>query len=125
MYPEMEGTTALEPGLEASIERIVDDSLVTRHVGGGGVFGTPFMILLMEQASHQAVAPHLGPEETTVGYEVHVRHLAPTLPGATVVARSVVREVNGNKLVFEVTCHEGDKLVGTGMHKRAVVPAHA
>ncbi len=121
----MDSTTALRPGLEASIERVVDDTLITRHVGGQGVFGTPHMILLMEQASHQAVAPHLAPDQTTVGYEVHVRHLAPTLPGRTVVARSVVSEVNGNKLLFEVTCHEGDKLVGSGTHKRAVVAAHA
>lgn len=121
----MSTASAIRPGLEASVERVVDETLVTRHVGGEGVFGTPHMILLMEQASHQAVAPHLAAGQTTVGYEVHVRHLAPTMPGQKVTARSVVTEVNGNKLRFEVTCHEGDKLVGSGTHKRAVVSAHA
>jgi predicted thioesterase len=36
---------------------------------------------------------------------------------------SVLKEVNGNKLLFDVNCHDGDRLVGTGTHKRAVVPA--
>jgi fluoroacetyl-CoA thioesterase len=123
MYRVREAASGIQPGLEASLERVVDESLVTRHVGGEGVFGTPFMILLMEQAAHSAAAPHLTQEQTTVGYEVHVRHLAPTLPGHTVVARAVLREVDENKLLFDVTCHEGDKLVGTGTHRRAIVPA--
>jgi len=34
-----------------------------------------------------------------------------------------VAEVKGNKLKFQVECHEGDTLLGDGIHKRAVVPA--
>jgi predicted thioesterase len=125
MYRVDRAASEIRPGLEAKLERVVDESLVTRHVGGEGVFGTPFMILLMENASHSAVAPLLPPDQTTVGYEVHVRHLAPTLPGRSVVARAVLKEVNENKLLFDVTCHEGDKLVGTGTHRRAIVAARA
>lgn len=119
----MDSAQAIAPGLEGSVERVVDETLVTRHVGGDGVFGTPHMILLMEQASHAAVEPHLDPAQTTVGYEVCVRHLAPTLPGQTVVARAVLKEVSGNKLLFDVTCQEGEKLVGSGTHRRAIVGA--
>jgi predicted thioesterase len=32
--------------------------------------------------------------------------------------------VKGNKLMFDVECHEGDRLLGSGIHKRAVVPAN-
>ena len=32
---------AVQPGLEARIERLIDESLVTRHVGGAGLFATP------------------------------------------------------------------------------------
>ncbi len=113
----------LKPGLEGRLERVVDESLVTTHVGGRGVFGTPMMILLMEQASHDAVDEVLPDGFTTVGYEVHVRHLAPTALGETVVATSRLKEVNGNRLLFEVECHHGEELVGTGTHKRAIVPA--
>src|SRR5438132_857522 len=47
------------------------------HVGGKGVFATPAMIGLMEGASHKVVEELLAEGQTTVGYEVHVRHLAP------------------------------------------------
>jgi predicted thioesterase len=31
--------------------------------------------------------------------------------------------VKGNKLLFEVECHHGDTLLGSGIHKRAIVAA--
>jgi fluoroacetyl-CoA thioesterase len=114
---------ALQAGLKGRTERVIDEALLTRHVGGQGVFATPAMILLMENTAHGSVAPQLGPDQTTVGYEVCVKHLGPSRPGATVVVTSLLKEVNGNKLLFEVECHDGDRLVGTGTHKRAVVPA--
>ena len=39
----------LQPGLEAEITAVVDDSLVVKHTGGDGVFSTPSMISLMER----------------------------------------------------------------------------
>jgi len=114
----------VQPGLQHTLERVVDERLITMHVGGKGVFATPAMIGLMEGASHKAVEDHLPAGQTTVGYEVHVRHLAPAPPGSTITVTSVLTEVNGNKLTFEVSCSLGDKLIGTGTHKRAVVPAN-
>ena len=106
------------------MERVVDERLITTHVGGKGVFATPAMIGLMEGASHKAVEDLLPEGQTTVGYEVHVRHLAPAPPGSTVVVVGRLTEVNGNKLRFEVTCYLGETLIGTGTHKRAIVPAN-
>ena len=105
------------------MERVVDERLITTHVGGKGVFATPAMIGLMEGASHKAVEDLLPEGQTTVGYEVHVRHPAPAPPGSTVVVIARLTEVSGNKLRFDVSCHLGDKLIGTGVHKRAIVPA--
>jgi len=94
------------------------------HVGGRGVFATPAMIGLMEWASHLALEGRLPDGHTTVGYEVHVRHLAPAPPGSSIVVTSRLAEVNGNKLTFEVSCRLGETLIGTGTHKRAIVPAN-
>jgi fluoroacetyl-CoA thioesterase len=113
----------IRPGLEGRVERVVEGDLITRHVGGQGIFATPAMIGLMEWASHKALDGLLPENETTVGYEVHVRHLAPARPGTTVVATSRLTEVKGNKLYFDVECREGEKLLGSGTHKRAIVPA--
>ena len=102
---------------------MVDERLITRHVGGNGVFATPAMIGLMEGAAHKAVDRLVPEGQTTVGYEVHVRHLAPAAPGSTVVVTARLTEVKGNRLYFDVFCHLGDKLIGSGTHKRAIVPA--
>ena len=120
----MDTTSGVTPGLEGRIERVVDDRLITMHVGGKGIFATPAMIGLMEGASHKAVEAELPDGHTTVGYEVHVRHLAPAPPGSTVVVTSTLKEVNGNKLLFNVQCELDGKVIGTGTHKRAIVPAN-
>ncbi len=119
----METVESIRPGLEGRLERVVDGELLTHHVGGRGTFATPAMIGLMEITCHRSIEPMLPEGHTSVGYEVHVRHLAPTEPGRTIVVTTRVVEVRGNKLQFEVECREGDKLLGSGIHKRAIVPA--
>jgi fluoroacetyl-CoA thioesterase len=123
IYP-VDASFRIEPGLEARLERVVEGPLITRHVGGGGIFSTPAMIGLMEAASHEAVESALPAGQTTVGYEVHVRHLAMAAPGTTVVVSSVLTAVKGNKLYFDVECRRGEQVVGAGIHKRAIVPAN-
>jgi predicted thioesterase len=113
----------IKPGLEGRLERVVDGELITHHVGGRGTFATPAMIGLMEITSHRSLESLLPKGHTTVGYEVHVRHVAPTAPGTTIVVSTRLTEVKGNKLYFDVACHQGDVLVGSGIHKRAIVPA--
>jgi predicted thioesterase len=119
----VESLAAIQPGIEGRVERTIDEELITRHVGGAGVFATPAMISLMEITSHRSVEPHLPEGHTTVGYEVHVRHLAPAEPGSRVVVTTVLKEVKGNRLVFEVGCLQGETIIGQGTHKRAIVPA--
>ena len=113
----------IRPGLEGRLERVVEGDLITTHVGGEGTFSTPAMIGLMEITSQRSLDGLLPEGHTTVGYEVHVRHLAPAPPGSTIVVTSRLTEVKGNKLYFDVECRQGDKVLGSGTHKRAIVPA--
>ena len=113
----------IKPGIEGRLERVVEGDLLTHHVGGEGTFATPAMIALMEITCHRSIERLLPEYHTTVGYEVHVRHLAPTARGRTIVVSTRLKEVKGNKLYFDVFCHEGETLLGSGVHKRAIVPA--
>ena len=115
-----DGVTA---GLEAKTERVIDSSLMTRHVGGPGLFATPSMILLMENTAHHSVEARLPEGYTTVGYEVCVRHLAPANEGDTITVSSRLKEVDRNRLLFDVECRKDEVLVGIGTHRRAIVPA--
>src|SRR5207244_5047296 len=101
----------IRPGLEGRLERVVEGDLLTRHVGGKGTFSTPAMIGLMEITCHRSIEPLLPEGHTSVGYEVHVRHLAPTTRGSTIGVTTRVAEVKGNRLHFEVECHDGDRLL--------------
>jgi fluoroacetyl-CoA thioesterase len=85
------------------------------------VFATGFMIVLMEWACTQLMAPHLDAGEGSLGTHVDVSHLAATLPGQTVKVDVEVTEVKGRKLVFKVRAHDGIDLIGVGRHERVVV----
>jgi fluoroacetyl-CoA thioesterase len=111
----------LTPGLAAEIETVVDDKLVVRHMGGEGVLSTPSMIGLMERAAIQAVQPHLPDGQTSVGFEVNVKHFGATPKGQKVKVRAELLEVDGRKLRFKVEAHDQDKKVGDGTHRRAII----
>jgi fluoroacetyl-CoA thioesterase len=113
----------LQPGLTFELRREVRPDMSARHLGSGdvGVLATPAMVAMMEGASMRSVQPHLGEGQTTVGYIVNIRHLAPTLIGAEVVATARLQSVDGRKLKFRVEVHEGDKLVGEGEHVRVII----
>ena len=115
----------VQPGLEGRIERVIDASLLTAHVGGAGLFATPSMIQLMELASHAAVEPRLPEGHTTVGYEICVRHVAPANQGDAIVVTARLDEVKGNRLHFTVQCSkvEDEQLIGSGTHRRAIIPS--
>lgn len=81
---EIMPTDRLVPGLKAEIVTTVDDRLVVKHMGGGGVLSTPSMIGLMERAAIEAVQAHLPEGHTTVGFEIHVKHFGATPKGKNV-----------------------------------------
>ena len=85
------------------------------------MFATPALVALMEHAAMLCVAPHLPEGSTTVGSLIHTSHLKPSALGTSVEATAELTEVDGRKLTFHVSAHEGDKLVGEGTHVRFIV----
>jgi fluoroacetyl-CoA thioesterase len=85
------------------------------------VFATGFMIVLMEWTCTQLLSEHLGDGEGSLGTHVDVSHLAATPPGMTVKVDVEVSKVQGRKIVFNVSAHDGLDLIGEGRHERVVV----
>lgn len=106
------------PGITGEKQTTVDASNVAGHVDR---FSTPSMISLMEQAATDAIAPYLAEGYISVGFEVHVRHLAPSDIGATIIAQAEVLEVSRNRVTFQVAAYDGDRKIGEGTHQRAVI----
>jgi fluoroacetyl-CoA thioesterase len=111
----------LTPGLTGTIETVVDEALVVKHMGGEGVLSTPSMIMLMERAGIEAVQAHLPEGQTTVGFEVNVKHFGATPKGQKVRVTAELLEVDGRKLRFKVEALDQDKKVGEGTHRRAII----
>ena len=85
------------------------------------VFATGFMIVLMEWTCTQLLAQYLDAGEGSLGTHVDVSHLAATPPGMTVKVDVEVLDVQGRKIVFKVSAHDGMDLIGEGRHERVVV----
>jgi fluoroacetyl-CoA thioesterase len=85
------------------------------------VLATPVMIMIMENAALNAVRGYLDPDESAVGTEISIRHLAATPVGHQVRAAAKVTSVEGRRICFEVTARDEAEEVGRGTHERMVV----
>lgn len=86
------------------------------------VFATGFMVGLLEWCCLELVKPYLDwPREQTVGTHVDVSHTAATPPGLTVTVRARLTEVDGRRLVFSVSAHDGVETITSGRHERFVI----
>ncbi len=113
----------MEKGLTHTSRTVVNVEHCASTMGSGElpVFATPALIALMENAAMLAVSSELQPGYTTVGGEINVQHLKPTMPGAEVTATAVLRDVEGRKLIFDVTAQDADGCIGRGSHVRFIV----
>jgi len=115
--------TALNVGLSGEKQIEVTLAVSATHMGSGsmGVFATPAMVGLIERTAMDLVQPALAENETTVGVEVHVRHLAATPLGMHVRARVELVAVEGRFLTFQAEVFDDKEKVGEGTHKRAII----
>ena len=113
----------MEAGIKNEKSIVVTDEVTASKVGSGllPVYATPSMIALMEGTCAESVQPYLAEGEGTVGVAVDIKHIAATPVGMSVRCESLLKEVNGKKLVFEVNVYDEKGLVGTGIHNRAII----
>ena len=98
------------------------NTAVAAQSGSLQVFGTPFMIALMEKATCNAVSDLLEEGETTVGTNIDVSHIKASGMGAVVKATAILSEVHDRKLIFDVVAkEENSSVIGRGTIERFVV----
>ncbi len=113
----------LSIGLSAMETQRVTANTTARHYGSGlvDVFATPAMIAMMEKAAMTAVQSKLPEGYNTVGVEVSVTHTKATPKGMKVKSEATLKEVNGNKLLFEVVAWDEEGVIGKGTHRRSII----
>jgi fluoroacetyl-CoA thioesterase len=86
------------------------------------VLATGFMVGLMEWACIEALRPYLDwPQEQSLGVLVNFSHLAATPPGLTVTVDVTLDRLEGRRLTFSVTAHDGVDKIAEGTHERVVI----
>lgn len=113
----------LQPGATAEVSRTVTPDRTASVLGNPGVdvFGTPFVVALLENAAAALLHPHLPPGASSVGTLVEMRHLAATPVGMTVRARATLLETDGKRYLFTVEAWDEREKIAEGRHERFVV----
>jgi predicted thioesterase len=113
-------TTTLAPGIRGVLERTVEAEHCTTR-GEYDIFSTPNVVLLLEEAAIEGLAPYLSPTQASVGSKVDIAHVAPTLRGQKVTATATVTEVDRRRVVFDIRVEDDAEVIATGTHERFVI----
>ncbi|MGQ0750383.1 MAG: thioesterase family protein [Betaproteobacteria bacterium] len=123
---------SLQPGLTYRFEFRMPDNKTVPHLYPESdmframpeVLATGYMVGLMEWACIEALRPHLDwPKEQSLGTHVNFSHLAATPPGLTVTVDVRLDRIEGRKLFFSVSAHDGIDKITEGTHQRIVIDA--
>ncbi len=119
----MADSSTLEPGLTGHASTVVTEDKTAYALGSGNVkaYATPSLVALLEAAAIDAVQSRLGDGQTSVGTSLNVKHVAATPVGMTVNAVATLQDVDGRRLVFEVSASDEIELIGQGTHERFIV----
>ena len=112
-------------GTKCILEQVVTEELTAAAVGSGllPVFGTPFMIGLMENAAQTVLGNFLEEGQGSVGTHLDVNHTAPTPIGMKVAVEAEITNVseNGKIIDFKLTAWDEKGPIGNGTHTRAII----
>lgn len=113
---------SLRPGVSRTSRIEVDRDRTIGFMGEEGrVYGTPYLVRDIEMACRQLILDHGDAGEDSVGTDVAIKHLAPTLLGMSVDITVTVAAVDGRKITFEITAKDNLEQVCSGTHGRFVV----
>ncbi|MGZ5093465.1 MAG: thioesterase family protein [Burkholderiales bacterium] len=86
------------------------------------VLATGYLVGLLEWACIEAIKPHLDwPREQSLGTHVNFSHIAATPAGMTITVDVRLDKVEGRKLTFTLSAHDGVDQISEGTHERHVI----
>ena len=113
----------MEKPTEYTLTWEVTDEMTAKRIGSAGskILSTPNMVALMEATALELAKAYLAEDQTTVGAEIHCRHLAPTPVGMKVSATARLREIERRKMWFDIEVNDEKGKCGEGSHLRIMV----
>jgi len=107
------GRASFVVGKEQSIDIAGDAALA--------VLSTPALIWFLEHAARDALADLLEEEETSVGTQVDMEHLAATPLGQRVECVARIVHVDRSLITFQISATDQYEPIARGVHKRRVI----
>ena len=113
----------MDTGIKGFKEITVTKELTAISMGSGDleVYPTPAMIALMEGTDSESVKPEFEEGQGSVGTSIDIKHLAATPVGMYVRCESELVEVDGRRLVFNITAYDEKDKIGEGTHERFII----
>lgn len=113
----------LEINMTGKANVTVDEENTAAAVGSGSlrVFATPSLAALIEKAACNCLLGQLDEGMTSVGTVLDIKHLAATPVGMKAEAVVTLVEIDGRRLVFDVTVSDEKDKISEGVHERFIV----
>jgi predicted thioesterase len=112
----------LRPGATTTRRLTVDRERTISFMGDEGrVYATPSLIRDIERTCRKLLLDHADAGKESVGMEISLRHLAPTLLDMEVEITARVAAVDGRKVTFEIAARDEIEPIATSTHTRFVV----
>lgn len=95
-----------------------------KNMGSGDldVLSTPSLVAFMENAAKNYLNKFLPEELGSVGSNININHIAPTLIGKSITVRGKITEVIKEKIIkFSIEAYEKDKKIGDAEHTRVII----
>jgi len=108
---------SLRPGASLTKRIIIDRDRTIAFMGEEArVYATPRLVSDIELTCRELLMPHCEDGEDSVGAEIALKHLAPTLAGSTVEIAARVTAVEGRKVIFDVLARDEIEQISSGTH---------
>ena len=113
----------LKIGLTGRADALVTSNKTAAACGSGSlpVFGTPFLLALMEEATCNSLEGRLEDGRSSVGVSMEVQHSAASPVGSKVWAESELTKIDGKMLTFTVTAYDEAGVIGTASITRCII----
>jgi predicted thioesterase len=113
---------SLRPGVARTSRIVVDRNRTIGFMGEEGrVYSTPDLVRDIEHTCRDLLLEHADAGEDSVGLEISVRHVAPTLVNMEAEITAKVIAVDGRKVSFEISAKDELEPIGEATHARFVV----
>ena len=116
--------------MNIQLDKVFEESYVIKNensaenMGSGdlAVLSTPSLVAFMENAAKNYLNKFLPEELGSVGSNININHIAPTLIGKSITVRGKITEViKEKKIKFSIEAYEKDKKIGDAEHTRVIL----